>query len=58
MKEEDNKNLVTASKEETSTQSLSKVKQMEKILDELCRKNGLTYTKTKPLSCTIMFVKH
>ena len=45
-------------KGETSTQSLSKVKLMEKLLDELCIKNGLTYTKVKPQNCTIMFLKN
>ena len=58
MKEEYNKNFVSKSKEETSAKPLSKVKQMEIILDELCTKNGLTYTKVKPQRCTIMFVKH
>lgn len=57
MEEENNKNTVPESKEETSTKPLSKIEQMEKALDEMCKKHGLTYTKGKPESCTIMFVK-
>lgn len=45
-------------KGKTSKQSLSKVKQMEEILDELCTKNGLTYTKVKPQNFTTIFVKN
>ena len=59
MIEQDNdQKLSEETKEETSTKPLSKVQQMGKILDDLCTKKGLTYTKVKPQSCTTMFVKN
>lgn len=58
MKEEENKNLVTESKEETSAKPLSKVELMEKAIEEMNKRNGWTSTRGKPQTCTIMFVKH
>ena len=45
-------------KGKTSTQSLSKVEQMEKALEEMNTRNGWKSTKGKPQKCTIMFVKN
>ncbi len=58
MMEQDNDNkLSEESKEETSTQPLSKIELMEKAIEEMCTKHGLKCTEVKPQSCTIMFVK-
>lgn len=57
MKEENNKNTVPESKEETTTKPLSKIEQMEKAIEEMNAKYGLKGIKGKPQSCTIMFVK-
>lgn len=57
MEEENNKNTIPESTEETSTRPLSKIEQMEKALEEMNKKYGLKGIKGKPQNCTIMFVK-
>ena len=57
MDEENNKNLVIESREETLTKPLSKAQLMEKAIEEMNAKYGLKGTKGKPQSCTIIFVK-
>ena len=58
MKEEENKNLVPESKEETPAKPLSKAQLMEKAIEEMNTRNGWKSTKGKPQNCTIMFIKH
>ena len=58
MKEEDNKNLVIESREDTLNKPISKAQLMEKAIEEMNAKYGLKGIKGKPQSCTIMFVKN
>lgn len=55
MKEENNKNFVSESKEDTPAKPLSKVEQMEKALEEMNTRNGWKSKKGEPQQCTIIF---